>query len=511
MTWAATSRPYRLASVAAILLVLVLAAYGLFRVPPQAPESVTPQPPIAESAANRFVTRWTGDLDGMITRGRIRALVPYSRTFYFLDGGTQRGLTYELLKAFEERINDDLGLGAVGIEIVVIPVSRDRLIPGLAEGLGDIAAGNLTITPEREALVDFSRPMLTDVSEILVTGPAGPGIVTLDDLSGASIHVRRSSSYHSSLSRLSEAFRAAGRPPIDLVPADEQLEDEDLLELVDAGLLPMIVMDSHKAEFWAQFYPNIRLHPDIAVNTGGEIAWAFREDSPQLETVVNAFIGDNAKGSLLGNILYERYLGDRRYSESAVALGDLAANDTTIAAIHLHAAAYDIDWPMVAAIGYQESRLDQSRRSAAGAVGVMQLLPSTASDPNVGVPEIDTLDGNIHAGVKYLRFVHDRYFVSEDIVEPDRWLFTFAAYNAGPARVAGLRRAAAERDLDANRWFGHVELVAADRIGRETVEYVRNIHKFYVAYGLIEERLAFKSEALDDLWTDAEEEAGSGR
>lgn len=509
MTRPATSQPWRLASVAVILLVLALAADTLVRAPPRGPGPLAPETPIVKAAANRFVDRWTGDLDGMIARGQIRALVPYSRTFYFLDRGTQRGLTYELLKAFEERINDDLGLGAVDIEIIVIPVSRDRLIPGLEEGLGDIAAGNLTITPGREVLVDFSRPILTDVSEIVVTGPAGPEIATLDDLSGVSIHVRRSSSYHSSLSRLSAAFRAAGRPEIDLVPADEQLEDEDLLELVDAGLLPMIVMDNHKAEFWAQFHPNIRLHPDIAVNTGGEIAWAFREDSPQLEAVVNAFIGDNAKGSLLGNILYERYLGDRRFSESAVALGDLAANDTTIAAIHRHAAAYGIDWPMVAAVGYQESRLDQSRRSAAGAIGVMQLLPSTASDPNVGVPDIDTLDGNIHAGVKYLRFVHDRYFVSEDIVELDRWLFTFAAYNAGPARVAGLRRGAAERDLDANRWFGHVELVAADRIGRETVEYVRNIHKFYIAYGLIEERLAIKSDALDDLRTEAE--AGPGR
>ncbi len=510
MTRPAAAQPHRLASAAAILLILALAADTLVRAPP-APELTAPESPIVEAAANRFVDRWTGDLDGMIARGRIRALVPYSRTFYFLDRGTQRGLTYELLNAFEERINADLDLGTVDIEIVVIPVSRDRLIPGLQEGLGDIAAGNLTITPERAALVDFSRPMLTDVSEIVVTGPAAPEIATLDDLSGASIHVRRSSSYHSSLSRLNDAFRAAGRAEIELVPADEQLEDEELLELVDAGLLPMIVMDNHKAEFWAKFYPNIRLHPDVAVNTGGEIAWAFREDSSQLEAVVNAFIGDNAKGSLLGNILYERYLGDRRFSESAVALGDLAANDTTIAAIHRHAAAYDIDWPMVAAVGYQESRLDQSRRSPAGAIGVMQVLPSTASDPNVAVPDIDTLDGNIHAGVKYLRFVHDRYFLSEDIVELDRWLFTFAAYNAGPARVAGLRRGAAERELDANRWFGHVELVAADRIGRETVEYVRNIHKFYIAYGLIEERLAFKSEALDDLRMDAEAEAGSGR
>ena len=483
------------------LIVLPIAGLGAIMLLGRPPADPAPEAPPTESpaAANRFVDRWTGDFEGMVARRRIRALVPYSRTFYFLDGGTQRGLTYELLKAFEERLNADLGLGAVDVEVVVIPVSRDRMIPGLLEGLGDIAAGNLTITPEREALVDFSRPILTDVSEILVTGPSAPEIASVDDLSGARVPVRFSSSYYSSLARLSAAFEDAGLPPIDLAAADEHLEDEDLLELVNAGLLPMIVMDNHKAEFWDQFFPDIRLHPEIAVNTGGEIAWAFREDSPGLEAAVNAFIADNAKGSLLGNILFERYLGDRRFTEAATALGDLAAEDDTIGAIFRHADAYGIDWPMVAAVGYQESRLDQSQRSAAGAVGVMQVLPSTAGDPNVAIDDIHSLDGNVHAGVKYLRFLHDRYFTAEELAELDRWLFTFAAYNAGPARVAGLRRSAEDRDLDPDQWFRHVELVAADRIGRETVEYVRNVYRYYIAYGLIEERLAFKDDALEDL------------
>ena len=495
MTGAAPPRRSRIAgavAVAAVALAAVALAGVLLRPPPP---DTAPRP---AAPANRFVGTWTGNFDGMVARRRIRALVPYSRTFYFLDGGTQRGLTYELLKAFEQRVNDRLGLGVDAVEVVVIPVSRDRLIPGLLEGLGDIAAGNLTITPERAAAVDFSRPLLTGVREILVSGPAAPEIAALDDLSGARIHVRRSSSYHASLLRLNEAFRSAGRPPVELVPADEHLEDEDLLELVAAGLLEMIVMDDHKAEYWGPAFPDIRLHPEIAVNTGGEIAWAFRQDSPELKAVIDGFIADNGKGSLLGNILFERYLGAGS-AAPAERLGDLAAEDRTMAAIRRHAAAYGIDWPMVAAVGYQESRLDQSRRSRAGAVGVMQVLPATAADPNVAVTGIDSLDGNVEAGVKYLRFLHDCYFAGDGIAERDRWLFAFAAYNAGPARVARLRRLAAERGLDPNRWFRNVELVAADRIGRETVEYVRNVYKYYIAYGLIEERLAFRSEALDDL------------
>ena len=312
--------------------------------------------------------------------------------------------------------------------------------------------------------------------------------------------VRFSSSYYSSLARLSAAFEDAGLPPIDLAAADEHLEDEDLLELVNAGLLPMIVMDNHKAEFWDQFFPDIRLHPEIAVNTGGEIAWAFREDSPGLEAAVNAFIADNAKGSLLGNILFERYLGDRRFTEAATALGDLAAEDGHHRR-HFpprrrlrHRLAHGGGGSATRNPAWTRASAAPPARSAS-----CRCCPAPPATPMWRLTTSTSLDGNVHAGVKYLRFLHDRYFTAEELAELDRWLFTFAAYNAGPARVAGLRRSAEDRDLDPDQWFRHVELVAADRIGRETVEYVRNVYRYYIAYGLIEERLAFKDDALEDL------------
>jgi membrane-bound lytic murein transglycosylase MltF len=148
---------------------------------------------------------------------------------------------------------------------------------------------------------------------------------------------------------------------------------------------------------------------------------------------------------------------------------------------------YDLDWLLLAAQGYQESRLNQDLRSPAGAVGVMQLLPSTAADPNVGIPNIEDLENNIHAGAKYLAFLRDRYFSDEAIDSLNQQLLSLAAYNAGPARVARLRREAADEGLDPNVWFRNVELIAARRIGRETVRYVNNIFKYYVAYSRVEE------------------------
>ncbi|MGB5056231.1 MAG: transglycosylase SLT domain-containing protein, partial [Nitrospirales bacterium] len=145
------------------------------------------------------------------------------------------------------------------------------------------------------------------------------------------------------------------------------------------------------------------------------------------------------------------------------------------------------------ALGYQESMLDQRKRSSAGAIGVMQLLPSTARDPNVNIPNINKLEPNIHAGVKYLHFLHDRYFKDPNTSELNQWLFAIASYNAGPARIAKLRSEAPSMDLNPNKWFKNVEILAAKHIGRETVQYVSNIYKYFIAYRLILEKEAMKS------------------
>jgi membrane-bound lytic murein transglycosylase MltF len=427
---------------------------------------------------------WTGDLDGMVERGYVRALVVYSLGQYFLDGATQRGVTYEALSTFEKFLNERLGSKTVKVGVLIIPVQRDELLPALERGLGDIVAANLTITRTRLADVDFSDPFMTGVSELVVTGPAAPNLRSLDDLSGREVYARRSSSYWRSLEKLNDDFLSRGLEPVELVAAQEFLQDEDLLEMVNAGLVPTVIVDSHKAGFWKQIFSNITVHEDLAVRSGGRIGWAFRKQSPQLEEVVNAFVAKHRKGTLMGNVVLNRYLKSTKWVRNALGDEDRARFERTVGIFENYGERYGFDPLMLAALAYQESRLDQSVRSAAGAVGIMQLLPSTAADPNVGIPDITTVENNIHAGTKYLRFLRDRYFSDPAVDELDQTLFSFAAYNAGPARVRQLREEAARTGLDPNVWFGSVEHVAARRIGRETVQYVSNIAKYYVAYRL---------------------------
>ena len=459
-------------------------------------ETPTPEPTAAApGAANishlALVSEpHTDDFGGIVERRTIRALVVRSKTFYFFDGAVPRGLSYDRLKAFEAYVNDRLDTGLLRINMVFLPVTRDQLIPALLAGYGDLAASNLTITPERQAEVDFSIPVQRDVKEILVSGPASEPITAIEGLSGKTLHTRRSSSYHESLEALNERFAATGLPPVDIVTVDEHLEDEELLEMVNAGLIPRIVIDSHKAEFWAQIFDSIEVHSDIVLRDQADIAWAFRPESPELKAMVDGFLKNVREGSLTGNVLLQRYLQETRYVENALNSSEMRKFDETAHLFQEYGDRYDFDWLMVLSQAYQESRLDQSARSHDGAIGVMQLLPSTAADKNVNVGDITELENNIHAGNKYLRFIRDRYFESEPMDDLNKTLFAFASYNAGPARVSQLRAEAEQQGLDPNVWFDNVEAVAAQRIGRETVDYVSNIYKYWIAYRLSRDQLA---------------------
>jgi membrane-bound lytic murein transglycosylase MltF len=428
--------------------------------------------------------QWTGDLDQIIKRRFIRILVAHSKTFFFVDRGTPRGTSHDAMKAFEEQLNEKLKRKHLRVHVMFIPVARDRLLPSLVEGRGDIAVANLTITPARQALVDFADPWITGVSEIVVTGPASPRIGSLQDLAGQEIFVRRSSSYYESLVGLNARLQQEGLREIVLVPAPENLEDEDLLEMLGAGLVKILVVDSHKAVFWKQIFTSLTLHPDLAVRTGGSIAWAIRKGSPQLKTALDGFVTTHGDKTVFGRVTLQRYLQSTKYVKTATAEAEMRKFRAVVEIFRKYGRQYGMDWMLMAAQGYQESRLDQRARSAAGAVGVMQVLPATGRELKVG--DITRLDPNIHAGVKYIRFMIDQYFKDEPMTDLDKGLFAFASYNAGPTRIRQLRAETARRGLDPNVWFDNVERVAAEKLGRETVAYVSNIYKYYVAYTLVQ-------------------------
>ena len=438
---------------------------------------------------------WKGDLDAMAERGFIRILTTYNPLFFSYTGIEQHGLMVEAARLLEKQINKKVGSKKQPISVILIPVSRDKLLPYLNDGRGDIVAANITITSARQKLVDFSNPFYTGVKEIVVSGPTAPDLHSFDDLSQTEIHVRQSSSYFRHLEKLNLKRKLDNKPTIPLKKTSERLEDYDLLDMVNTGIMPAIVVDSHKATLWRKIFDHIKIHEDLSIHESGSIAWAIRKKSPKLLRMVNEFSRKHRKGSLLGNVLLKRYLGSTKWMSNVWSEEGRRKYKTSIDIIQKYAKQYDFDSLMIVAQGYQESKLDHTKKSKFGAVGIMQVLPTTAADPNVGIKDIHLINNNVHAGVKYLRFLRSRYFEAAEISPIDRVLLSFAAYNAGPANIIKARKKAKAMGFDPNQWFGHVEVAAAKSISQEPVIYVRNIFKYFISYKLLEE-IRLKKKAL---------------
>jgi membrane-bound lytic murein transglycosylase MltF len=482
--WSSTTR-----AVIAVLVMLaaVSCASEKQAAPPAAeaplPEVASPYDALPEGMRGKILDAFTGDFDEMVKRRVIRAAVTFNRTHYFIDKGQQRGLAYESLKQFEDDLNADLKTGNLKVHVAIVPLSRDQLASALLTGKVDLIAAMLTVTPERRAIAAFSEPTRTNVSEVVVTGPGAPPIATLDDLAGQEVFVREQSIYSESLVKLNEQLKARGKPAVVITPLPSVLEDDDVLEMVNAGLVPITITDDYLAQFWQKVFTGLTVHADVAVRTGGELAIAARKENPRLLEVVNTWIRKHGKGDAFRNTIERRYLDNIKFAKNAAADAERKKFQAMVDLFKKYSAQYDVDYLLMAAQGYQESTLDQNAKSPVGAIGVMQVMPATGQDLKVG--DITKIDANIHAGVKYMRFMMDQYYKDDPMDEVNKTLMTFASYNAGPGRVRQLRREAEKQGLDPNVWIGNVEQVASARIGRETVTYVSNIYKYYIAYKLV--------------------------
>jgi len=461
---------------------------------PEAPSPYDVLPPGVRQAMDMA---FTGDLDELVKRRAIRVAVTFNRTHYFIDRGQERGLTYEWMKIFEDDLNKDLKTGKLKVHVVMVPMSREQLYPALTSGKVDMVAAMLTVTPEREKLVAFSEPTRTNVSEVVVSGPGAPPITSVDDLAGQEVFVRKGSLYEENLVRLNEELKARGKAPIMIVEAPVVLEDDDVLEMVNAGLAPITVVDDFLAEFWSKVFKDITVHPNITIRTGGTLAVAFRKENPKLRDAVNNSLKKHGEGEAIRKILEDRYLESVRYVKNAASSAERKKFQAVVEMFKKYSAKYDVDYLLMAAQGYQESTLDQNVRSPVGAIGIMQIMPATGKDMRVG--DIAQIDPNIHAGVKYMRFMLDQYYKDEPMDNLNKALMTFASYNAGPGRLSRLRAETEKKGLNPNVWFGNVEQVASERIGRETVTYVSNIYKYYIAYRLITEQQQRREEAKAEV------------
>ena len=471
------------------LAALMLAAVPVFA---QTPASKPIAPKL--STAPRF-----GDFDEMLRRRSIRVLVPYSRTLYFSDKGHERGLTAENVRDFEAHLNKKYRnkLHNRPITVVLIPTRRDHLIPHLADGLGDIAAGNLTMTPERLLRADFFAPDdLRDTSELVLTNRNIGSLSSVNELSGRTVSVRASSSYYSSLLELNRRFEAEGRAPVRIEKVAEALEDEDLMEMLDAEVIDATVVDDWLARMWSSVFPDVIVNEKVAVRENGNVGWAVRRNSPLLLAEIEGFYKAQKKTGAI-SYRFAQYQKKVKRLHNPTAHADWKRFEQTNRYFEKYGRQYGFDPLLLAALGFQESRLDQSARSSTGAIGIMQLMPATGKSMRVG--DITVPEANIHAGTKYINELLTRYFTDASFEGINRALFAFASYNAGPNRIARLRKTAEQRGLDPDVWFDNVEIVVSEKVGRETTTYVRNILKYYVSYKLTLDRQREQQRARDEM------------
>jgi membrane-bound lytic murein transglycosylase MltF len=444
--------------------------------------------------------RATGDWDEIVKRGYLRALVVYNLGGYYYDKGRPRGMVVDAMDEFEKNINKRLKPGTKKFTVQYLSVPPADFLKDLNEGIGDFVCTGIIVTPEREKLVDFTIPVATDIKLVVVSHKGSPSINTLDDLSGKDIYVNPIAVAKETLDNLNKQFAQAGRPPIGIRAVDTNLMESDLLEMVNAGLLPATVAMNFRAQMWAQAYPNLVISP-AALKDEGNLAWAMRKNSPQLKAVMDDFVKTHRIGTTFGNMMVERYLKNPKVLKNSTSEAEMAKFNTLVKYFQQYASEYDFDYLMIAAQAYQESMLNQDRVSPRGAVGVMQVIPKYAAADPINVPDVRDPQNNIHAGTKMLAQIGKTYFNDPGISPVDKTLLTFAAYNAGPNRIVRLRKVAKDQGLDPNKWFGNVELVAAKDIGQETVRYVSNIFKYYVAYKLTVEQLQRTQAAKQQLNT----------
>lgn len=423
-----------------------------------------------------------GDLDNMLVNGEIRVLTSITLGSYFIDGGEQRGTVYEMSKILEKYVRENAGADARRLKITIIPVRRDQLLPYLVEGHGDVAFANLTVTPDRSQVVDFSYPFSTKGSEVLVAAPGQPAIHRIEDLAGREVVVPVASSYFESLVATNQKFVADGLEPIKITVSDPRLEIEDLIEMLDADLLPMTVADSSRMRLWSRIFKKVTIYENIVFRENASIALAMRKESPKLKKVLDGFVRENRVGTLVTNMLLKQYSDYTGWVKPVLEENPFRKFEQLIGLFRTYGLEYDIDWLLLASFAFQESGFDQDARSHVGAIGVMQVMPSTAADRRIDIENIEDVENNVHAGTKYLALLRSHYFSDEDLDPTEQMLFTMAGYNAGPNRINRLRRVAEGRGLDPNIWFNNVELVVAAQIGREPVNYVSNIYRYFIVY-----------------------------
>ena len=432
-----------------------------------------------ENLADLQTSHYTDDLDGLKQRKVLRVLLRNNAASYFLYRGELMGFQYEMAKQFAKQHRLRLE--------VVVPDSHQEMMEWLVQGRADVASGFLVPRDsDRELGIEFSRPYHRAKAHFIVR--EHDPLTDLAGLKGRTVMLQQSSNHWDWLQQL----RTEGHD-FTLLAAPEALETEDLIHQVATGEVDITVADEHLMDI--EIAQGVKIRSAFAYGEEQPHSVAVRKGNEKLLAALNAFIKQENKG-LLYNILYKKYFrnkrGIRKYArafEETLETGRLSPYDDIT---RRYADRYGFDWRLVTAQMYQESRFDPKAISFAGARGLLQVMPKTANQ--MGFKQLEDPDTGIHAGIKYLDWVRERF--DDDLEFPDRLWFSLAAYNAGYGHVADARRLAKKKGWDPNRWFDHTEkamlLLGRKEYarqakhgyvrGREPVNYVSNIRSRFKAY-----------------------------
>ncbi|MFO6422549.1 transglycosylase SLT domain-containing protein [Motilimonas sp. KMU-193] len=424
---------------------------------------------------------FTGDLTEIKQRRVLRALVSYNKTDFFIRKGTILGLQTELLQQLENQLNQGIKKEIDKTKIKFIPVPFEQLIPALNEGKGDFIAAFLSNTSDRQKQISFVDSLLTQVNEVLVTNKSIAPINRLEQLAGLTIHVLQHSSYTEHLNTINRILAKQDLPAIKIIEANRYLTSEDLIEMLAGDMIQAVVVDDYKAKLWTQVFPELMIHTEQPISVNNHIGWATRQNNPELNQFLSQFVSKHAQqGTLLGNTLFNRYYKDIKWAKAAPAMPDLS--DPIYLAFQQAAETNQLDVIALIAQAYQESKFNNTLVSHRGAVGIMQVLPSTAKE--MQVKDYRSLEGNIRAAARYMHWIDKHYLADKNLTPDNHQAMLWAAYNAGPNKLNKMLKRAQEMGLDDTVWFGQVEIAAALETGRETVQYVANNYKYYLAYKL---------------------------
>lgn len=431
----------------------------------------------SENLTKHLLKSEKSDLDLIIKKKYLRVLTTKNPYDYYMYQGKMKGIQYEMVSEFVNYLNKKyIPKGDLKIAFELVPVDFDKLIPMLKDGKGDFIAVGLTKTAKREKQVSFTVPY-QKVDDVIVTRAD----LSHKDWKKGEFYVQKNSSYANAL----KAFQK----PLMVKAIDPNFNAADVMQFISLKKYNYTLVNSYWAKTIGKRFKNLIVLKDKVFRKNVPIGWATRFDSPKLLEELNHFLPTIKKGSMLGNLLNYKYFNDLGRIETV----DFSLEKSSISKydeyFKKYSRKYKIDWRLLAALCYQESRFTQNIENEWGAIGLFQIKQMTANEPYIKISEISgeaNFENNIHAGVKYLAWIKNRYFDSKnEMTEDARLRMMLAAYNAGPRRVLQAINKAKEMKLDTSKWFRNVELAMLEMGYSEPVIYVSEINKYFVSYELL--------------------------